>query len=394
MFSDSVIARSFSCGANKAAYYLCFGLAPYFKSQVFESCKLSGDYCVMFDESLNKSLQSKQLVVLVRFWDDENFVTKYVDSSFLGYSTANVTVSHLLTTISKLDFSNLMGVSMDGPYVNWKIFDLLQTILKNQFGCQIPNVGSCSLHVVNNVFERGFVETQWHLDDFLRSLHWLFKDAPARKEDFLEASQSKLMPLKFCGHRWLENGPAAQRALDILDDLKLCISSVEKGKFNKPSSKSYLLVIASCKDILLPVKLHFFLSVIRILQPFLTLYQKDWPMLLDTFKVLKNESVSEMKEYCDFANFDFNNHKGSISKVSIGFVAGNILKKLLAQKQITDKAGLDLQHDCQKCIIAIVKKIAEKSPLSNQLVRCLASLDPRRMYHSSDKSYLRKWLSF
>ncbi|XP_042895142.1 uncharacterized protein [Parasteatoda tepidariorum] len=38
MFSDSVIARSFSCGANKASYYLCFGLAPYFKSQVFESC--------------------------------------------------------------------------------------------------------------------------------------------------------------------------------------------------------------------------------------------------------------------------------------------------------------------------------------------------------------------
>ena len=35
----------------------------------------------------------------------------------------------------------------------------------------------------------------------------LFKDAPARREDFVTISGSTLMPLKCVAHRWLENVP-------------------------------------------------------------------------------------------------------------------------------------------------------------------------------------------
>ncbi|XP_054720875.1 LOW QUALITY PROTEIN: uncharacterized protein LOC129230498 [Uloborus diversus] len=209
------------------------------------------------------------------------------------------------------------------------------------------------------------------------------------------------MPLKFCGHRWLENGPAAQRALEILNDVKQYISSVEKGRYKGAKCKSYFVVLNACKDALLPVKLNFFISVVRMLQPFLAGFQKDWPMLpfladdlkklifnlLDTFKVLKSSVVSDMKKMCDFSNVNFDESKNSISNVSAGFVGNSLLKKLAAQKEISDKAVMDIQHDCQNFIIAVVKKISEKSPVSNQFVRCLSSLDPRRIYQNSDSCH-------
>ena len=45
----------------------------------------------------------------------------------------------------------------------------------------------------------------WQVSSFLSSLYYLFKDAPARREDFVTISGSSLMPLKFVSHRWLEN---------------------------------------------------------------------------------------------------------------------------------------------------------------------------------------------
>jgi len=46
------------------------------------------------------------------------------------------------------------------------------------------NVGSCGLHVVHGAFKDGSKASGWDLDRFMGSADWLFKDTPARREDY------------------------------------------------------------------------------------------------------------------------------------------------------------------------------------------------------------------
>ena len=60
MFPDSEIARRFSCGGEKTAYLTVFGLAEYFKRSLLDK----GDYCVLFDESLNNMVNKDEMKAL------------------------------------------------------------------------------------------------------------------------------------------------------------------------------------------------------------------------------------------------------------------------------------------------------------------------------------------
>lgn len=403
MFHDSSIAKEFSCGASKCAYLLCFGLAPYFKSSVFRCVNELDCYSILFDESLNTAVQKKQMDIYVRFWDGkENVVrTRYYSSVFMGHSTAEDTLSAICSETNKLNFSKVVNLSMDGPSVNWKVFSLFQDVLRKDHNSLLVNVGSCCLHTLNNSFKHGCRATDWDIGSFLSSLYWLFKDSPARREDYLQLSESGKMPYKFCKHRWLENCPAAERAIEIIEELKCYKSSVERK--TKPKNKSYLIVSEALKDDLLPVKLNFFFAVAKIQQPFLVAYQTDSPMLpflandlktlvlkcLNTFFVMKPENVEELKSTFKLATFDFNDKTtySSISKISTGFLGDKLLKKLVFKKKVSDKQVMELKHNCQSFIFTMIKHLVEKSPIQYKMVRCMSSIDPRLMFSESSDCY-------
>ena len=83
MFPDSQIASKFTCGERKTAYLCVFGIAPYFIDLM--KSEINGPYVVLFDESLNKKHQKKQMDIHVRYWTSENRVaTRYFGSQFLG----------------------------------------------------------------------------------------------------------------------------------------------------------------------------------------------------------------------------------------------------------------------------------------------------------------------
>lgn len=44
---------------------------------------------MLFDESLNHYLQTKQLDMHVRLWDGSEVKTKYIGSEFMGHSSAH-----------------------------------------------------------------------------------------------------------------------------------------------------------------------------------------------------------------------------------------------------------------------------------------------------------------
>ena len=69
MFPDSEIARQFTCSENKCSYLCRFGLAPYFRDLFLDDIKVSDEFVILFDESLNFATQRKQMDLHVRLWD-------------------------------------------------------------------------------------------------------------------------------------------------------------------------------------------------------------------------------------------------------------------------------------------------------------------------------------
>ena len=150
--------------------------------------------------------------------------------------TADNLMDHFTKSVleSGLQAKNIIQVSTDGPSVNWKFYGELKKKVNTDYGTTLVNNRSCGVHILHNSFKRGMDDTGWQVSSFLSSLYYLFKDAPARREDFISISGSPLMPLKFVSHRWLENVPVCQRALMLLVNV-----ATEDGRVNRPKNKSY-----------------------------------------------------------------------------------------------------------------------------------------------------------
>ena len=90
MFPDSKIAYSFSLSRIKCNFILNFGLAPFFKTILLIEIKKSPYFTTIFDESLNKKPQRRQMDILIRFWDEDNKKVdiRYFDSLFLDGAAA------------------------------------------------------------------------------------------------------------------------------------------------------------------------------------------------------------------------------------------------------------------------------------------------------------------
>ena len=107
---------------------------------------------------------------------------------------------------------------------------------------------SYGLHVVHGAYAADQNATDWSLDKFLKAIYSLFKMAPARHEDYLVANDlhelhksknvSYLFAQKFCGHRWLGNGAALKRAIEINQNLKVYFRDLKEKK-DIPTNNDY-----------------------------------------------------------------------------------------------------------------------------------------------------------
>lgn len=66
MFADSDIAKQFALSPAKCAYLCCFDIPPHFKDLLVKLVDKSR-FTLLFDETLNKSTQSKQMDLLAGF---------------------------------------------------------------------------------------------------------------------------------------------------------------------------------------------------------------------------------------------------------------------------------------------------------------------------------------
>lgn len=72
--------------------------------------------------------------------------------------------------------------------------------LNRIFSCLLE-LGTCGLHTVHRAFQTGAKETGWNLDKFFLKEYKLFKDSPARREDYVKYTGVDIFPCKFCNHR-------------------------------------------------------------------------------------------------------------------------------------------------------------------------------------------------
>ena len=112
---------------------------------------------------------------------------------------------------------------MDEPDVNWKIVETLKQFHRKEdpSSLMLLELGSCELCVLYR--DRNLVKV-------LKNLYSIFKKYPAKRLDHQEAidlqeshenkSTAYLFPLKYFGHRWLENGKAVKRLIELQPYLK------------------------------------------------------------------------------------------------------------------------------------------------------------------------------
>ena len=168
---------------------------------------------------------------------------------------------------------------MDGPNVNWKFVDMFSKQLLDENSTTFLNIGSCGLHIIHGAFKHGSDTTGWELETFFSSIFQLFKDTPARRDDYTKATGSSLFALKFCKHRWVENVPVAERTLEVLPHLRKYVKAVNDKKLPDPKTQSFDTVQKMLQDDLLEVKINIFISIAKEVVPFLTLYQTDRVMI-------------------------------------------------------------------------------------------------------------------
>lgn len=133
-------------------------------------------------------------------------VTRYCTSVFLGHTTANDLIKGFNSSFEPEMLRKIVQISMDGPAVNWSFLNKLKDELKeSDDDPEILDCGSCGLHTIHGAFKTVATASNWNLDIYLKNLHSLFKNSPAKREDILNVTGSKKFPERFCNSRWLEN---------------------------------------------------------------------------------------------------------------------------------------------------------------------------------------------
>ena len=127
----------------------------------------------------------------------------------------------------------------------------------------------------------GTKESGWDIEVLLKALWNIFRDSPARRAVYKRVADTVVFPLKFCSHRWVEDGQVAERALQVRPSVSKVLQFWQSLAPSKDQvARAMELPMNMHRDRLIPIKLRFSKSVAAKLKGFLKVFQTDFPMLL------------------------------------------------------------------------------------------------------------------
>ena len=175
---------------------------------------------------------------------------RYFHSAFFGHACGKDLLKEFIDATKELNTAVLVHVGMDGPGVNKLFFKLLLEDRKTKELNGLVNIGSCNIHNMHGSFKAGAESTGWKIKETLKGAYYLFKDSPARKEDYISQTGCCCdFPFSFCGTRWLDDVKVAKRFLTLFKNLKHTIQFYEyMVESKRPKSKSYCRVRDAVKD--------------------------------------------------------------------------------------------------------------------------------------------------
>ena len=233
----------------------------------------------------------------------------------------------------------------------------------------------------------------------MRAVYHCFNDTPARREDYLVANKgSAQFALQFCSTRWLEDVPVAERAIKIWPNIKTYISAEQKlSKSQQPKCQSYINLTEYSQDQLVPAKLHFFITIAKILVPFLELFQTDKPMVPFLCSGLENIMTNLLqrfvKKQClesttNVSKIDVFKKDNLVSpdKVDVGFAAKQVVDTVLKEKKASPLSVLEFQKECITFLQHMVGKLQERCPLKYATVKAMDCLDPALVCGDPEKA--------
>ena len=183
--------------------------------------------------------------------------------------------------------------------------------------------------------------------------------------------------MTYCGHRWLENVPVAERMVAILPDLELFVKSISKSKSlwaNYKSNENFLFLQKALTNSLTLPRLQFFVSVGHGLSKFLTHFQTEHPALpflseemsilikgvlsrCVQSEILDQLSSSELL-YVNVNDPDILLICSPLSRIDVGIPVRSTL--LNTDRHVSPLERQKFRHDCRDIFKALYKSFSKK----------------------------------
>ena len=101
-------------------------------------------FVISFDEALNNKFHKEEMDFFVKYFNKDRIVCRYLTSRFLGDTSAKDLKKEFEEGIQELDMKNRVQVSMDGPNVNWKLYNsIVEERNQNDEYLALIDIGSC-----------------------------------------------------------------------------------------------------------------------------------------------------------------------------------------------------------------------------------------------------------
>lgn len=380
MFQDSSVARDFNCKRSKVSYIVSDGLGPYLKNELISDIvKNNCFYSIQIDDTPIPEKRIQQMDIAVRYFSEiqGRVVVHHLQSYHLGHATASDMFASVKDALTELPLSKLLSFFSDGP----NVMKALKSKMK-ELNVNILDLGECSLHKVHNAFARGLDAFGGDVESLVIDIYLFFKRSAVQSEELKKLQIHMGLPehffLRHVNSRWL----TLQSSLDrIIEQFSALQTFFKKQTVSRTESERLSRLSAAFADHKLLAKMLFLRNVADIFNEFLTLFQKDEPLvhiLYDELELLVRKLMGRFlvsKSFHDkvgaaLKSVDVESCSNWKQKVEVGLDT----EKNMASLSVSEKKFVLL--GARSFYMACTKYLLNVLPLDNSLLQLLRVLQP------------------